>query len=346
MATFLMFAMALACDRGSGEAMVVLQAPMEARVVSPTTPEVDDPPTVTVWVNETPIHVEDVERRLDQIQRLYRHSRRPFEPRIRDSKRQHVIERLIDKELLRQHIADSAIEVTDDEVEEVYKEHIAGVFGSTEALHRYVDEQGISVIEYRRKIRHELALDRVLMHGSDETTIPDEEIQELYERIAARKPARERVEASVILVRVPTGTSDTVRERMREALERATTPLKNREEFATLATTMSQGPAAPGGGYVGWVERGVLPQQTDEVVFQAPFEKATAPIPTTLGYEVYWVHQRRPAGVRAFDEVEELIRNRAQRARADRARQALLQELRKDAKIRFPDEPELSGAAQ
>ncbi|MFU8805401.1 MAG: peptidylprolyl isomerase [Bradymonadaceae bacterium] len=339
LAALLVLGMILACDRGSENPQAPADPPSEERVLGVASGDEEVAEPAIVWVNDVPIHRHDVEGRLDQLQRLYRHSRRPFDAKVRDGKRRHVIDRLIEKELLRQHIASLPIEIDDEAVDDAFQEQIKMGFGSTDALQRYLDEQELSLSDYRRQIRNELALAQLLDAENIEASITEEEVRELYERIATRRPARERVEASMILVRTPLGTHETVRERMRVATEKAVVRLKSEEEFAALARKMSQGPTAEKGGYVGWVERGVLPVAVDEIVFESEPGKATSPIATSKGFEVYWVHQQRPAGVRSFDEVEDVLRARARQSKTEQARRELIRELRSAATVRFADSP-------
>ncbi|MBA2663268.1 MAG: peptidylprolyl isomerase [Bradymonadaceae bacterium] len=328
-----LFAALLGCQQRGEESVEPAKA-VEAREAV-TSAAVQAPRGVAVWVNDAPIHEADIDRRLDHLQRLYRHTKRPFDVSVREKKRAHVIDGLIDKELLRQHVQKHEVTIPDEDVDAEFRRRVDTVFGNLDALNRYLADQDTSIQEFRSRLRHELAVNIILEAEAAGQATTEAEIRELYERIANRRPARERVEASVILVRVPPGSSEVIRKRIMQATEKAVATAKDREQFAALAGKMSQGPTAREGGYVGWIERNTLSPAADLVIFGTTAGKPSAPVATAVGFEVFWVHQKRAAGMRHFDEVEHVLRERAAQGRVDENRRRLVGELREQASIRY-----------
>jgi hypothetical protein len=96
-------------------------------------------------------------------------------------------------------------------------------------------------------------------------------------------------------------------------------PLRERilagEDFATVATAESDCPE--NGGELGWVAKGTMVEEFEDVVFAAAPGQLTEVFETRFGAHIALVHQKRPAGIATFDEVAETIRENLHNARID-----------------------------
>ncbi|RAL21527.1 hypothetical protein DL240_11735 [Lujinxingia litoralis] len=274
---------------------------------------------VIARVNQKAITEDEVERRLDRIDQLYHHARRPFTEQIRHQKRQEVLDRLIDHELLRQHLSETEVSIApkavDLEVERRVEEH----FGSTTAFKRYLQAEGLSMGEFRREVHDEMVLERSLLDELGAQAVDEAQLREIYQRVAAGRPAGARVK--VRRVSLPVGAR-------------------------SLATTITRGGCAPQAlpaqadwRDLGWRQRHQLPAAASHLFFDAADAPGGRPSSVVLSsadgtrVDVYCVQERRPAGVRAFDEVVPLLRERASRALLEARRRELLHELREQAEV-------------
>lgn len=298
---------------------------------------------VIVVVNDRQINAEQVEQHLDRLGELYRHSDREFDESIRDAKRRKVIQRLIDRELLRDHIERRDLEIDDDQISDVMDRRIDARFGSSDSFRRYLDAHDKTISDFRERVREELKIEEAISEQADPAPISDEELREHYERIANRRPARDRLEATRLSLRIPRDLSDDEHEELYRELSQLVDDLEAPSELREVSERLSvdvtgdfQLPR--------WFERDGLPSQTEALLFEEAPPQGVAPVvKTTGGFDVYWLHDRREAGIRQFDEVEELLRERARRGQLERTRRELLHDLRNRAEIEMPRLDDISS---
>lgn len=289
---------------------------------------------VIAVVNDRQITHHDVERRLDRLAELYHHSRRPFDESMRAEKREEVIERLIDRELLREHITRSNIEIDPRQVDERMQVHIESRFGSSSSFQRYLEAEELSIGDFRRQIHEEIAVEELIV-DDEEFTVDEEQLRRHYDRIASRRPAGQRVHASTFSIRIAPEADDAIRERLRELLTRHLATVDGSQAFEELASEIGQGPNRAKVEELRWLERHQVHPNAARYLFDDDVveEGLTPIIDTPLGFEVYWIYEHREAGIRQFDEVEDLLRQRALRSRLEERRRNLIFELRQDPQI-------------
>ena len=101
------------------------------------------------------------------------------------------------------------------------------------------------------------------------------------------------------------------------------------EDFAAAAKRFSDCPE--NSGDLGYFPRGVMVDEFDAVAFAAPVGQVTAPFRTQFGWHIVLVRDRRPEGVRAFDEVSEQIKARLLNEKQEREVGEKLNALREKA---------------
>lgn len=77
---------------------------------------------------------------------------------------------------------------------------------------------------------------------------------------------------------------------------------KDPRAFAAMAQTLSRGPEASGGGFMGRFERGQLPSELDGPAFAVPPGQTSDIIQTPLGYHVLRVEERTPERQQGLEE--------------------------------------------
>ena len=147
---------------------------------------------IAALVNGVPIQQQEVDRRLSQLQRIYRHSRNRFDARVEAQKRREVLDRLIDKELLHQHVQQREVKISDDAVNSEINNRISTVFGSSDALNSYLRDQDLDLQRYRARIRSELAVKTLCMADIADNTNNEEEIRQLNNELEQRVQIRTR----------------------------------------------------------------------------------------------------------------------------------------------------------
>jgi parvulin-like peptidyl-prolyl isomerase len=110
---------------------------------------------------------------------------------------------------------------------------------------------------------------------------------------------------------------------------------RNPRSFDTLARTLSKGPEAELGGYMGVFERGQLPPELEAAAFALPEGATSDPVASPLGYHVLKVESRQAAREIPLEEARERIRDRLARAKREQAERTFLAQVMARAKVNY-----------
>jgi len=98
--------------------------------------------------------------------------------------------------------------------------------------------------------------------------------------------------------------------RNREEAEDARGQLLAGADFVTLSKQVSLAPNADGGGELGFLTQGGLPEELDEVIFALAEGEISEPVPGPSGYHIFQVLEAVPSGSPPRSEVEPEVRRR------------------------------------
>jgi peptidyl-prolyl cis-trans isomerase C len=158
---------------------------------------------------------------------------------------------------------------------------------------------GADTPESREEMGRRITIDKLLSHWRSATRRPRlAELQAYYQAHKQQFYAPEMVHASHI-VRHFEGAAD------RETLQGFVGTLRARiaagEDFGTVAAQHSDCPE--NNGDLGWFARGLMVGEFDEAVFSAAAGELTPIFQTPFGFHFAFVHARKPAAMRPFEEV-------------------------------------------
>ncbi len=156
----------------------------------------------------------------------------------------------------------------------------------------------------RTMIERELRIDRLLAHACAALPAPsDEMVRQYYDEHLRELVSPERAHAAQILRRVtPLRPPEVAEAELREVHEE----LGRGADFAEMAARHSDVP--DGGGDMGWLPRGRMPAAIEDVVWSLAPGETSRVFATRLGFHIVRLHERRPAGARRLDEIEDAIR--------------------------------------
>ena len=166
------------------------------------------------------------------------------------------------------------------------------------------------------------AVARLLARGVKSPEVSEGEVREYYgqhERELVR-PARVRLRQ----VLVPT---------LNEARDVKRKLAKDPKSFDALARSVSKGPEAGAGGYMGVFEPGQLPEELEAVAFSLHEGATSDPVPSPLGYHVLRVDSRQDESAPSFEEAQGAIHDELQRTRRSEAERAWVAGIMARAKV-------------
>lgn len=260
-----------------------------------------------VRVNGTPIRQSEV------IERLWkRHGSQ-------------TLEEMIDELLMRQAAAAKKITASPAEVDRRFA-RLQAQFGSKELLISQLEQAGTTIAKVKEDLAEEIVRER-LITDSKGLKIGDGELKTAFDANKDKLGKPESAHLRHILTKTEAEANEVVAK------------VKGGADFQTLAREKSQAASgkATGGDY-GFVSRGMLPPEIDEVAFSMKAGEVKV-IAGPRGWHILQVLEKRPAKTASFDEVKDDLREILLADKLKEASAPFLLELRRKADIKTPGQP-------
>jgi peptidyl-prolyl cis-trans isomerase D len=172
----------------------------------------------------------------------------------------------------------------------------------------------------------------------NEIKVEDPEIRSYYDSHQQEFTQKEQVHARHILLQVNDKRTD---EAARTQLEAAKKRIEGGADFAKVASEISDDPGSKAkGGDLGFFGRETMVKEFADAAFGAQPNQLVGPVKSSFGYHLIQVLEKRPGGVRPFEEARLQIRGILASQRVQDIAQARAQELAKkaaDQKIKTPE---------
>ncbi len=278
----------------------------------------------------------EVQEAVTRFERLP--DREPTNARWRNHRRRQVVLNAVHEQVIRNYVQTQNSAVTDEELDAFVRTEIPHVFDDERLFTRLLESRGVTREQFMSEKRLELQQDRVLAaRGTLEPTA--EQVQTHYSENQDRWRAEDRALVSTITIRVRRNAPEEQENSARDRITAIRSRLASGEDFSEIARAESEGADRSRAGDMGWIERGARPHLSEdgveEVLFSAPVGEVTEAVRTQLGYQIFLVRDRRDAGVRAIDEVEDSIRMMLLRQNRQTLRSALVRELLETAEVTY-----------
>lgn len=160
----------------------------------------------------------------------------------------------------------------------------------------------------------------------DKIKVNDGEVLEYYEQNKDSFTEKEQVHLFNILLETE--------EEAQDILEQ----LKAGGDFNEIAKEKSTGPSAAQGGDLGYLSRGTIIPEIEDVVFALELEKLSEIIKTDFGFHILKITEKKPETVKALEEVKEDIIQTLLPTKQKEAFENLLEELKGKAEIEINEE--------
>ncbi len=159
------------------------------------------------------------------------------------------------------------------------------------------DEKVIEqIIEQIRKITEQILVQTLIEREIlDKVKVNDEEVLEYYEQNKDSFTEKEQVHLYNILLETE--------EEAQDILEQ----LKAGEDFSEIAIEKSTGPSAAQGGDLGYLTKGTIVPEIEDVVFALKLEVLSEVVKTDFGFHILKITEKKPETVKALEEVKEDI---------------------------------------
>jgi PPIC-type PPIASE domain len=183
--------------------------------------------------------------------------------------------------------------------------------------------------EMRKDIEIRMRVDRLLEKITSKVAKPKhKEISEYYRKNKEQFRRPELVHTAHIVKNVEEGADETA---AREAIAAVEGDLAGGANFEELADRVSD--CAGNRGDLGWVQRGQMVQECEDVIFGLRENEVSKSFRTVFGFHIAKVYARKHEGLGSFEEVREAIEAALLRQKQERAVENYLDRLRAKAVI-------------
>lgn len=243
------------------------------------------------------------------------------------------LEQLITNELLVQEAKDRGIEVSKEEMNNIFDQQVNALKQQNnlneDQLDRAIQQQGFESMKQYKEIFFKNNMNGFLVNKLrekviNEVEVKDEEAKEFYENNKEKFETAEQKKVSHILFDE------------KEKAEEVLVKINNGADFAEMAKEYSTGPTAENGGNIGFItagDRGVDATFRDAAMNLNVGELINEPLETQFGYHIIKVTEYKEAGTRTFEEVNSQIKRELRTQKQTQAFQEFVENLRKDAEI-------------
>lgn len=221
-----------------------------------------------------------------------------------------VLEQFITEKLLAEEVKLSGIKISEDDVGRYIGQIQQRNKINDEDLVAALKQEGVTLEGYRASIRAEIEKGEIINRQvRKRVNITAEDVERYYRLNPKRYMTEERVRLRHILLALPEGApSEREQEAMRKALQLRSRALAG-EDFTQLARDNSEGAGAAEGGDIGWVKRGSLLKEIEEISFnKLSAGQVSQPLRTSLGFHLIKLEGREASRALPLAEVQAKIK--------------------------------------
>ncbi len=241
-----------------------------------------------------------------------------------------ALNRLIEEKLILQEAKRRDIQVNETELDERLN-LVKSKFGSEEEFEKVLSKSGLTLEKLKNKHREQLMM-KTLVNGiiSYNVRIAPTQIAAYYYGHKNEFIQPERVKFRIILLKFkPEQEKIKVSSLAEELLRR----IHSGEDFVMLAKQYSEGPNAIDGGDMGFVSKGNMVKEIDEVIFSLNEGGVSGVIETSLGCNIVRVEKKIPESEISLEETTPIVRERLFQREAELALREFIDNLKKEAYI-------------
>ena len=245
-----------------------------------------------------------------------------------------LLNRMINGILMEQESRKTGIAIRNDELEDAIADIRKQRNLSPEEFNKALERDGITLEDFRKDIRNQFVRMKLIRRDiKSRVAVTDQEIGEYYSKHREDYEGKESVRIRQILISLPKEADPAAKEKLRADAEAIHKRLMNGESFDQLSAIYSRGPEAAAGGDIGYIERGMIHSEVEEIAFSLPLHQISGVIESSIGFHIIQVIDRRGAGLKAIGTVREEIREKIDREKLEKKYTEWIEELRKKSHI-------------
>ncbi len=174
---------------------------------------------------------------------------------------------------------------------------------------------------------------------AQKVTVSDDDLKTYYDTHKDEFKTPEMIKARHILVKVDSSASEDDKKKAKEKAEMYLKRIKDGEEFAKLASDVSDDPGSKTkGGDLGFFPKGRMVKPFEDAAFALKPGEMSGIVETQFGFHIIKVEEKKDSTVESFDAVKERLRQKLVQERTRKEITDFIDKAMKDAKTEFyPD---------
>lgn len=234
-----------------------------------------------------------------------------------------LLDPLVDRALLVQRAKAAGVTVSDAEVQSAIDALAESARASGESFTERLAQDGQTAEQLAEDMRDRLLAEKWVADQTRGEKPSAVEVRAWFDQHRSELDVKEEVHAQQILVATA--------EEAKSLLDQ----IRAGVSFEQLARSHGRSPDAQRGGDLGWFARGTMPRPFDDACFALKPGQVSGVVQTSYGYHLFKLLGRRGPRKRTLDEVKDDVARRAFAEKQAQAERALLEQVRKGAKIQI-----------
>lgn len=245
-----------------------------------------------------------------------------------DTKSQ-ALENLINGALVLERARTENIRIDEDEVQQEMI-NLQMKFASSEDFLEALSCSGCTEEQIHQRLYDKLLVKKYLDGCvTDQFEVDEEYLQAFYQNNIELFKNEEMIRVSHILIALDKETDQVLEMRQK---------ISNPDDFYQMVDRCSECPSCCQAGDLGFIIKGKMVKEFDEVAFSLKIDEISQPVKTAHGYHIIMVTDRKEAGTLTYEEVKEPLKRRLSRIDYELKVEKHLQDLREQADIQVNDE--------
>lgn len=226
----------------------------------------------------------------------------------RDTVLRDLLDDLVNYHLLAQESLGRKINVAEADVDAQVK-NIRQSFPTDVAFLQAVADRGLTLDRLRQQERRNLQARKLIdLEIASKVTIADTEVDTFYQQNLDKFKEGEPFHASHIFVAAAPDADAAVKNQARAKAQQILKDLRAGADFAALAREHSDDTTGPKGGDLGFVGKGDLPPDFENVVFALKPGSTSEVVDLGAGFHIIRLHERRPARTVPLEEMRAQVK--------------------------------------
>lgn len=263
----------------------------------------------------------------DYLRKKYYHGKVPDGELIKA--REAVTEQIVDNILLGEEATRRVIVPDAEEVERHVKRFEQQYANSPD----WQRDRETMLPALRRQIEDQLRVKQLEKSVRDAVSVSPEEVLAFYKANPELFTEPERLKLHTILLGVDPSSSVSVWDAALVEAAAIVKRIRGGASFGEIAQVVSSDPSAAQGGDMGYVHKGMIPDDVNSALATLPLGDLSEPMRVLQGVGIFRVDERTPARLREFGPVEERAKELALREKREQVWKALLAGLRSKAEV-------------